>query len=244
MLVEQLRDGAWSCFTEDGTSLSVLSITELLDTIDGFSVTLKDDRRSLVKKGQLIGRSVVAKQPRDKNRRQWARILSFFFPAEARKTFITLTEFKRKGIDSLTPLCVLEKRRSGMVVDSWLLYEFRDGVRSDATSLPEIVKQLTHLHQQGYRHDDPNFGNFMVAPNGDMFLIDCKGKSRVGNFSDYYDFMLLRERNKGLTAGQVDELVTMNTLSFGYYLAVLYSGYKTTRTVIKKKLGKKRTKDS
>jgi len=208
----------WRCYVADSNTELIPSVDELLGLIEKFPKVLKDDRRSLVKLGEINGVQLVAKQPRDKNKRRWARALTLFGAGEARKTFTTLLEFKNKGIESLTPFCLLEKRKLGMVVDSWLLYNYREGRESDKTCLAQIIGLLKKLHSNGYQHGDPNFGNF----------------------SDYYDFMLLG-RGK-LTVQEIEAAVAMDKKSFSYRLAKLYQAYIDFRSSYKKKVGRKRSK--
>ena len=241
-VVLQVRSsvGDWRCYVAQDNESAVPSVDELLSLIEQFPKVLKDDRRSLVKLGEINGNQLIAKQPRDKNKRKWARALSLVGAGEARKTFTTLLEFNRKGIESLTPFCLLEKRNLGMVVDSWLLYHYREGKESDKSYLAEIVRILKKLHSNGYQHGDPNFGNFLVDPDDEIFLIDCKGKSRSGRFSDYYDFMLLG-RGK-LSAQEIEAVVEMDKGSLAYRLAKLYQKYINLRSSYKKKVGRKRSK--
>jgi len=236
------KSGSWVCFVDENHSLELTCIDGLFNEIEKFSKTLKDDRRSLVKLGDINGLKVIAKQPRDKNDRKWARVLSWFGPAEARKTFTSLLEFKDKGIESLTPICFLERKQFGMVFDSWLLYEYRDGRVSNRSHLVQIVEQLKKLHQNGYRHEDPNFSNFLIDVNGQFFLIDCKGKSRSGRFTDYYDFMLL-EGNDGFEQAEVEALIDVDHFSVGYWRAQAYRAYIRVRTKWKMLVGRKRSKD-
>ena len=236
------QEGEWCAYLNHSHPFTVSSIAEVFDGIAGFDKTLKNDRRSLVKLGALSGFNVVAKQPRDKNDRKWMRVLSLFSTAEARKTFNTLLEFKEKGIESLTPLCLLERKRFGMVFDSWLLYEYREGRESDRSHLKEIVKHLSLLHSHGYRHEDPNFGNFLIDENGTLFLIDCKGKARSGRFSDYYDFLLFEGRC-GFTREEVEALIDVDRSSLAYWQAQFYRGYIRLRTKWKVLMRRKRSKD-
>jgi len=236
------RDGDWSCYVSDKNQPEIPSIEQLLEKIEDFDVTLKDDRRSLVKLGQLNGQKVVAKQHRDKNRRKWSRLLSLIGAAEAKLSFITLIEFKEKGIESLTPICLLEKKRLAMVVDSWLLYEYREGRSSDRSYLPQIIEQLKIIHRHGYRHEDPNFDNFLIDANGAMFLIDCRGKRRSGLFSDYYDFILLEGGGK-FKRHEVEKLIDIDPFSIGYWQARIYRGYIDLRTKWKELIGRRRSKD-
>ena len=130
-----------------------------------------------------------------------------------------------------------------MVTDSWLVYEFREGQPCQADCLPEIVEVLNDIHSKGYRHDDPNLGNFMRADDGSIFLIDFKGRARAGSFSDYYDFILLSKSNADfIDPEQVEQLVDFNRASFGYFLSQLYLSYKSTRSRLKELLRRRRSK--
>ncbi|MFT5571464.1 MAG: hypothetical protein ACI9FR_000378 [Cryomorphaceae bacterium] len=235
-------EGLWSCYVGESSSMQLPSIQALIEDIEEFPQCLKDDRRSLVKKGQLLGTVVVAKQPRDKNRRKWARLLSMFRDAEAKKTLKSLVQFEQLGISSVKPICVLEKRENMRVVDSWLIYEFREGRPSSIGSLKQIVVQLNKLHSNGFRHEDPNFGNFLIGTDDVMFLIDCKGKSKGGDFGAYYDFMLLSLRNDGVSFDQVEALIEIINTSPGYLLARAYAAYISARTSLKQRLGRRRSK--
>ena len=208
---------------------------KILQQLPELPRTLKDDKRSLVKQGTLFGKTIIAKQPRDKNRRLWIRVLSFFRASEALSAQQTLSQFAELGIESVSPLCVLEKRKFGCVIDSWIVYEFREGKESSLTELPDIITLLQQLHQNGFRHDDPNFGNFLIDSAGKLFLIDCKGKKRLGYFSDYYDFMLLSQRNEGIPFQELISRANINTSHFGFRLAEFYSSYKRKRTEFKAK---------
>lgn len=231
----------WKCIypeqsVENDTSIeNKIDISAVLSKIQTFPITLKDDKRSLVKQGALFGKTVIAKNPRDKNRRTWMRLLSVFRSSEALSSQETLSRFAQQNIESVKPLCVFEQRKYGCLVDSWLIYEFREGHASNLEQLPDILEILKKLHQHGYRHDDPNFGNFLIDPNHELFLIDCKGKKRLGYFSDYYDFMLLSQRNEGVDMNTLIKTVHINTNLWGYKLAEWYSAYKRKRTELKAK---------
>ena len=241
VLKEHNKTGRWRSYIACSQNIIIPNIDELFTAIDVFPQTLKDDRRSLVKCGVVDGIKLVAKQPRDKNNRKWARFLtSLGLLGEARRTFVTLIEFKDKGIESLTPYCLLEKRRFGMVIDSWILYHYREGTVSNKTNITDIIELLKQLHDHGYQHTDPNYGNFLLDDDGQLFLIDCKGKPRTGQFSDYYDFFLLERA--GLTMQEIEAQVEMDKNSLGYRLAKLYRSYIDLRSAFKKKVGRKRSK--
>lgn len=211
------------------------SCEEVLSHIEKFHLTLKDDKRSLVKRGDLFGLDVVAKKPRDKDRRKSAQFLSLFRSSEALATLNTLSKFSNNSIPSVTPICALEKVRLGMVIDSWLIYEFKDGQIAGADRLPDILNILNQLHQQGYRHDDPHLANFLVDDKNELFLIDCKGKSRISSATSIYDFMLLSERYPQLNLEDILSKFGYQKNPIGRALANFYCSYKNTRSKIKQK---------
>ena len=130
MLIEVKRDGAWRCLcnARQGDWVKSLNeIPELLASLSNLPVALKDNHRSLVMLGEIANKKLVAKQPRDKNKRLWSKVLSYLELSEAAQTLLTLERFHELGIPSVQPLFVLEKRVLGAVVDSWLCYEYREG---------------------------------------------------------------------------------------------------------------------
>ena len=155
--------------------------------------------------------------------------------AKLTKPCRTLLRFKQQGIDSLTPIATIEKRYFGLLVDSWLIYQFRNGKIATSKDLPEVIDQLHKLHSLGYRHDDPNFENFIWSAEGKMFLIDCKGRPRLGLFSDYYDFMLISQRNREINDHHVEAIVNFDRTTIGYRMASFYRGYKTLRSRLKQR---------
>lgn len=223
------REQGWTCYGLIDQELQHASIKELIDHFKSMPVTLKNDKRSFVKKGDLNGQLVVAKQPVDKNRRTWSRFLSLIRAGEAMQTLLTMLHFKELGIPAVAPLLVLEKRKFGFLIDSWLVYEFREGEPANKTHLPQIVQLLRRLHQHGFRHDDPNYGNFLLDQNEELFLIDCKGRSRVGTLTDNVDYYLLTARNPDVTAQEVQALSNASTKTLGYQLSRCYIGYKNLR---------------
>lgn len=227
------RQQSWVCYGLIDQELQHSAINELIDQFHAMPNTLKDDKRSLVKSGDLSGQLVVAKRPIDKNRRLWSRFLSLLRPGEAMQTLLTMLRFQELGIPAVSPIMVLEQRKLGFLVDSWLVYGYREGEPVNKNHLPEIVQLLQYLHQHGFRHDDPNYGNFLLDQNQTIFLIDCKGRKRVGTFTDNVDFYLLTVRNPDVTAQEVQALTNALKTTPGYRLSQCYIGYKNLRNRIK-----------
>ena len=247
MLVEVKRHGAWRCLSNPRQQQWVQSlgeIPELLDLLPTLPKTLKDNHRSLVMLGEFSGKFLVAKQPRDKNKRLWARVLSYIEQTEAAQTLSTLERFHELGIPSVQPLFVLEKRSLGAVVDSWVCYEFRDGTPCTEHCAPKIIEMLRNIHLAGFRHNDPNLGNFLIDRGGEMFVLDSRGRKRSGNFSDANDFFLFKKINKTLTDFQVSDVTHLDPKTWGYRLASVYNKVKSARSLVKNKLKKNRPKNT
>jgi len=247
MLIEVKHHGAWRCLCNPRQQEWVRDLPEipqLLAALSELPKTLKDNHRSLVMLGTLSDKQLIAKQPRDKNKRLWARILSYFEQTEASQTLSTLERFHELGIESVQPLFALEKRKLGAVVDSWICYEYRQGTPCTESCLPEIIQMLREVHLANFRHNDPNLGNFLRDENGKMFVLDSRGRKRSGNFSDANDFFLLKKINKTLTDFQVSDVEHLDRTTIGYRLAYLYSKIKSARSFIKDNIRKNRPKNT
>ena len=246
MLQPIFREENWCCFADSDSEFAkqLTSVHHARSLIEELQTSLKDNHRSCVKKGQMFNLEVVAKQPRDKNRRKWSRLLSLFREGEAKRMFQALELFEQYKINSLKPLFLLEERVFGVIVDSWIVYQFRDGIKSDKHALPQIIEILKRIHSNGHRHNDPNFGNFLRDENGDLFLIDCVLRQRIGSYTDTIDYLLLASINNGVSIEEVEQLVNPNRLLPGYWLAKCLIGYRSIRARIKAKLRPNRIKNN
>jgi hypothetical protein len=247
MLIQVKKSGPWRCLCnprQQSWTHQLPDVSQLINDVESLPHTLKDNHRSRVLLGEIAGRKLIAKQPRDKNKRFWARTLSYIEPTEAAQTLSTLERFHELAIPSVQPLFVLEKRVLGAVVDSWLCYEYREGKPCDELCLPNIIQMLKHIHLAKFRHNDPNLGNFLLDNEGEMFVLDSRGRKRRGNFSDANDFFLLKKINKTLSNFQVSDVTHLNSRSFGYRLAAVYNKIKSARSGIKKRIRKKRERNN
>ena len=246
-LTEVKRHGRWRCLSNPRQKdwvANLSDIPDLLSSLSNLPTILKDNHRSLVLLGELSDTKLVAKKPRDKNRRIWSRILSYFEQSEATQSLSTLERFHELDIPSVQPLFVLEKRILGAVVDSWLCYEFREGKACDESHAAAVIKMLRQLHLAGFRHNDPNLGNFLIDQQSQIFLLDCRGRKRVGNFSDANDYFLFKKVNRNLINFEVSDVDHLDQTTFGYKLALSYTKIKAARSFIKDKIRKNRPKNN
>ncbi len=260
MLSRVLTQGKWHCLCSDQHREWVLAGVQGVGGIEAavrqchaLSTTLKDNHRSTVTRGELWGREVVAKRPRDKNRRLWMRLSSLLVASEAVATIANLTKLSQAGVESVEPLFAIERRVFGMVVDSWLCYDYREGQRCDQASLPDIVGLLHQMHSAGFRHGDPTWNNFLKGDDGVLFTIDTKAKPCVGEYHKTHDFALLQRdyllqnaESENENSAVMQDLATFGSLNrsrIGYRLALAYLSIKTARSWLKSKIKKNRPKN-
>lgn len=158
MLQEIRREGYWRCLSNQDSSHELAQYVRSLDTLDELlndikvlPTRFKDNYRSCVLNGNLFpsevyAGSVVAKQPKNKNGAYWSRLLSLIRNGEARQTFLALLRFEQLDITAGEPLLLLEKRRFGMIVDSWVVYQYLGGEPSGVEQLPQVIEILRTIH--------------------------------------------------------------------------------------------------
>lgn len=241
----ELIDGQWRCFARDEIAKRISErggLTSLLPLLDQLPTALKDNHRSTVRKGTLLGFEVVVKRPKDKNGRAWARFLSMFSHAEAFSTFINLRRMVEAGVETTQPLFAIEKRVKGMVVDSWICYEFREGEPVGRDGLGQIIELLNLMHKNGFRHGDPTWNNFLIGSDDVVFTIDTTAKPCAWSFHSTYDFVLLKRSNK-IKELDIRKAGNLNRLALGYNLAMLYMVIKAGRSWLKDRIKRNRPKN-
>ncbi|MDX1628427.1 MAG: lipopolysaccharide core heptose(II) kinase RfaY [Fulvivirga sp.] len=161
---------------------------------------LKQHYRSTVLKIRLSDQEIVHKVPTEKNKKRWIRFLTWFRQGEAFKNLRNMELLWSKGIKTTVPLLAAEKKRLGMVVDSWLLYEYLDGTTclNHPEYYPEVVKQLKDIHAKGLLHGDPQIRNFIAKAN-DIYVIDCNPEATgITGFGKAYEFAYLKRSAPGI----------------------------------------------
>ncbi|WP_163470222.1 lipopolysaccharide core heptose(II) kinase RfaY [Fusobacterium sp. IOR10] len=161
--------------------------------------TLKDDNRSLVQLISIKNQPYILKIPREKNKRKWQRLLSFFREGESKREFKNLKKIKTLGFNSPRPFFSLEYKKYGMTLDSLLVSEYIPGRESSLDDLEKVVNTLNKIHSYHFLHGDSQLTNFMVS-NNEIFLIDSKFSRNIyGKFGAAYEFIYLEEScNKDL----------------------------------------------
>ncbi len=180
---------------------------------------LKDDNRSFVKVIDIDGERIVLKQPREKNRRKWMRFLTLFRDSEVKKEFESMLFLKKNDIKGLKPIKYKEIRKLGMVVNSYLIYEYEDGKPSERKDVSNIIKIIKKIHKAGYLHGDAQFRNFIKNSEGKIIVIDFKlTNKKFGKFSEALEY--IRFEN---SIGELNEEIAFIKDTVYYKIASFYN---------------------
>lgn len=186
------RCGEWSALVApDGAALCRAlagggSIRERCSRI------LRDDQRSFVGLLSIGGESIVAKSPLEKDRRAWSRLVSLGRESHAFRSLRALAALETAGVPAAHGLLALERRRRGVVVESWLFTRWVDGEPCGAADVPDAIALLGRMHAAGWVHGDAHIQNFIRGPRGVLVLDPGPHPKRWGRVSEAYDLILLR----------------------------------------------------
>lgn len=150
--------------------------------LDSGEVLYRCDRRRLVRLAwnEL---SYVIKHYQEPKRRH--ALKSLLRPSRARTTWETSRRLVALGVPTPPPVAYVENRWGPLCRDSHLMYAYVEGntLRQlfegepshahDQDSLSEqFTNVLSQVEQLGAVLGDPNLGNFVVAPEGRLWVID------------------------------------------------------------------------
>ena len=181
------------------------------------SPVLRDDARSFVGVLTFAGRRIVAKSFHEQDRRLTARLLSLVRESRAFRTLRAMAALAAGGVSAPVGLLALERRRCGMVAESWLFYAHVEGKPAGAADVPAILALLARLHALGWVHGDPHIQNFLMV-DGDACMLDPgPHRNRWGKIGEWYDVVLLRRSRPDLA-----DVVPIDRSSMAFRAAEAY----------------------
>lgn len=160
------------------TSLPEAESRQLVDGYIGrtLAVTteLKNNRHNFVARvDDSSPHGLVLKIPRKRNKRTWERLMTLFRNGEALRVFDSHCRLQQLGFHCPDPVLAAEKRRYGMVTDSFILYRYLPGTPASSGDAAAVSSELMALHEKGYTRGDPKAINFLVS-DGQVAFIDFK----------------------------------------------------------------------
>lgn len=189
---------------------------------------LKDTSRSYVKKVEIGEKKIVFKIPLEKNNSLWIRFLTLFRKSEAIKVLETMNFLNKNDIYTNLPILCCEKRKYGMVVDSFIIFEYLEGDVVKKEDAEEVIKLIKKIHKLGYIHSDTQMKNF-INKNGKICTIDAKLKKKLfGKISENLEYI-----NFGVDIEEAYNYV--DTSSFNFKISkFIYNFFRLKRRVSKK----------
>ena len=156
---------------------------------------LRNHHRSQVNRIDYQGNSYVLKTPNNKNNSAWIRFTTLYRDSEVLKNLKSQLLLNSLKISTVKPVAALENRKFGMVVDSRIIYHYREGTEISVKHFPLMVSIMNALHSNGYLHDDPHTKNFLQK-NDEVFVIDCKPRNNIfGQAGIAHNFITLARRS-------------------------------------------------
>ncbi len=159
----------WS--QDDANKLAAAVLENQLDIDPVF----RDNRATFCAAFHYANLRMVLKVPKARNARYGERILTLFRPSESFRIFNSHMQLQQHDFTVPTPVLAAEKRKWGVVTDSFVIYEYLDGDIADETNAQEVLHVLLQLHEMGYTRNDPKLPNFIIGETG-VGLIDFKLK--------------------------------------------------------------------
>ena len=143
-----------------------------------FPTILKDHRNSFVGIVQLEDKPCIIKVPLGRNKRLWERFLTLFRPSDAYRCYFSMMKLRSLGLRCPEPILAAQRRRFGVVVDSFFIYELQEGEAASSADLNLISKEMIKLHESGYIRSDPKPVNF-IKNNDEIYFIDFRLKKPI-----------------------------------------------------------------
>ena len=158
-------------------------------------VVLREHHRSRVNRVQFQGNNYVIKSPNNKNNSIWIRFTTLYRESEVVKDLKSQLLLDSLKIDTVSPVAALEIRKFGMVIDSRIIYQYKEGEEISVKHYPKMVAIMNCLHANKFLHDDPHTNNFLQK-NDDVFVIDCKPRNNFfGQAGIVHNFITLARRS-------------------------------------------------
>jgi heptose II phosphotransferase len=162
---------------EEGTAKSLLdSIAEKSYEVQKI---FKDSSATYAAQILVGNESIIYKIPRARLRRFGERLATLFRNSESVRTFKNLQFMHQLGFLAPIPLMAGQKRRWGLVVDSFCCYRFHKGTAAGPQDAELVATELLNLHKKGYLRSDAKPANFLISEKGVTFIDFRLKKPRI-----------------------------------------------------------------
>jgi len=153
-------------------------VEKIIDETLHFQDVFRSNNTTFIARFSYEGKELVLKIPRGRNSRYWERMLTIFRRGECSRVFLGMLKLQELNFAGAIPLVAGEKKKFGMVVNSFLVYEYLEGDTAGLDDAQQIVDLLLNLHAKNYIRRDAKLVNFVRTSNG-IALIDFRLKKPV-----------------------------------------------------------------
>lgn len=137
------------------------------------------------------GVDLVVKRSMRQESSRWIQLTSLWRAGEGVRTAGLLTRLRRSGLPVPEPVAAFDRRRRGIVIESWLVYRHVEGEPCGCAEAARIAALLRRMHEAGWVHRDPHVRNFLQTSTG-LAMIDVgNARARTSRFARAFDVVLL-----------------------------------------------------
>lgn len=197
----------------------------------------KDTKRNYVVKISYEGKDYVLKLPKNEYRIPQRKVVSLVKKGEALTTLLNISKHSEEGLDIFVkPLMAGVKRKNGMIIKSYILFEFLESIEETKDRRKEMIDLVKKMHEKRIYHGDFNPSNFIYGKDG-LKAIDTQGKKFwFGRYRAHYDMLTMKRDS-------YSEMVYPYKKDIWYFLALSVKKYKRNKFVGKVKEWKKKKRD-
>lgn len=215
-------------------------IDDKIEIFQEFKVTQRNYVAGIIYNGEKY----VMKSPRNEHRIPQRKLQTLFKEGEALTTLKNINKLLDKGFkEFVKPLMALVKRKKGMIVDSYLVMDYKEGRSLEKEEILQIVNFGKRLHLTKHYHGDFNTSNFMMTDKG-LKTIDTQGKKMLfGNYQMHYEVMTFSRDLLVLEYGFNGERLFGYSKDVFYYIAYIVKSFKNISFISKVKAYKKKLRN-
>jgi len=203
-------------------------IDQLLTRLTKPDEILKQDHRSEVGLVTIGEVKYVIKKFTIQENWFWFQMTSLLFPTVGEIAFRNGIGLSESNIETPTPSLLLQQKKWGSIVKSWLVYPFMEGSSLSLSDGKSMVRFVKSMHTKGWIHRDPHPANFIRTTDCIATIDPIKARKRGGRYLMAYDIVLLSHDIP--TAAEIygkDELgLWWNIATFGHQLIRIYRAIK------------------
>jgi len=152
---------------------------------------LKHDHRSQVELMSVEGVQYIVKKFTLQRTWFWFQLTSTAFPTLGEIAYQNAIELAEAGLPTPKPSLLMQRVEQSMVVESWLVYRFLEGLTASPEDAVQIVDYVRKMHSAGWVHRDPHPANFLITPEGVATIDPIRARKTKSRYLQAYDLVLL-----------------------------------------------------